>query len=132
MRTLTVFALLAIAPMAVADDKELKGAFTKKAGDFDLTFEFKKDGIVVFKMTNGTDGCEMESKYTRDKDGVIKAEVTSFEKKGNFGVEKDKGYKFAFKAKINNKKLEISDLEGDDIGEEAKQLVHGEYEAVVQ
>jgi hypothetical protein len=131
MRILTVLALFACASLVRADDKdkdELKGTFTKKAGDFDLTFKFEKAGEFTFKMSNGTDGCVMDVKYTKEKDGLIKAEVTKFEKIGNFGAEKEKGYKFTMKAKLKDKKLEISEIEGDDISEDAKQTVQGEYE----
>ena len=131
MRILTVLALFACASLVRADDKdkdELKGTFIKKAGDFDLTFKFEKAGEFTFKMSNGTDGCVMDVKYTKEKDGLIKGEVTKFEKVGNFGAEKEKGYKFTMKAKIKDKKLEISELEGDDINDDAKNTVQGEYE----
>jgi hypothetical protein len=71
----------------------------------------------------------MTSKYTREKDGTIKAEVTNFEKKGDFPVTKDKGYQFSFKWEPGEKGGKLSDLKGDDIQDEQRQAVEGEYEA---
>ena len=137
MRLLSVVTLLGLAflvvPARAADEAPKKpvGAFTKTAGDFKLTFDFAKKGDTFqFTMVNNDgDGCVIDAKYTRDKDGTVKAEVTKFEKKGNFPVEKDKGYKFSFKALPKDKKLVIADVEGDDISAEAKDILQGDYEA---
>lgn len=136
MRTLPVFAVLAAGLLVVpatADEKDKKekpvsGSYTRKAGDLDLKMEFKKDNIMVYHVSIGDVGCVMTSKYTRDKDGTFKCEVTEFEKKGDFPASKDKGYKFTFKLKIEDKKVTLSDLEGDDINADQKQAVEGEYE----
>jgi hypothetical protein len=137
MRTLSVFALLAVGSLAVSapdkdkkEEKALTGSYTRKAGDLDLKIEFKKDNVMVYHVTIGEVGCVMTSKYTREKDGVFKCEVTDFEKKGDFPASKDKGYKFTFKLKIEDKKLVLSNLEGDDIAEDQKQAVEGDYEKV--
>jgi hypothetical protein len=139
MRILSVLAALVAAallsiPAAAeekAKDKEksnaLAGAFSKKAGDYELTFDFKKDTF-NFKMISDANGCEVDFKYTRDKDGLVKGELTKFTKKGDFPVEKEKGYKLAFKAKIDGKKLVISDVDGEGIDDEAKNVFSGEYE----
>src|SRR5436190_867568 len=64
------FAILAAPAIAEDKEKELVGAFKKKAGDLDLKLTFKKGGVMVFNIDVGTDGAVMESKYTKDKDGV--------------------------------------------------------------
>ena len=136
MRMLSAFALLAaglVAGPAVADDaakkdKEPTGSYTRKAGDMDLKLEFKKDKVLLFHVTVGDAGCLMTSKYTTDKDGVYHCELTAFEKKGDFPVTKEKGYKFSFKFALKDKGATLADLTGDEIGEEPKKAIEGEYE----
>lgn len=132
MRILSALALLAAGTL-VADDKdakkELTGTYTKKAGDLDLKLVFKKDNMMEFHVTVGDAGCVMTSKYTREKDGTIKAEVTNFEKKGDFPVEKPKGYQFSFKWEPGEKSGKLTELRGEEIGEDQRQSVEGEYEA---
>jgi hypothetical protein len=131
MRTLSVLALFAFGLVAVADDKdkkELSGSYTRKAGDMDLKIEFKKDKEMVFHGDVGDVGFVMTSKYTKDADGIYHCEVTKFEKKGDFPVTKEKGYKFTFKLEVKDKAIVLSDLTGDDIGEDPKKAVEGEYE----
>jgi len=137
MRMLSVFALLAggiVLGPAIAEEKEkskdkpLTGSFTRKSGDLDLKLVFKKDNVLDFHVTVGDASCVMTSKYTKEKDGTIKCDVTNFEKKGDFPFTKDKGYKFGFKVEMKDKKLVLTDLNGDDIGTEQKQVVEGDYE----
>jgi hypothetical protein len=84
--------------------------------------------MMEYHVTIGDAGCVMTSKYTKEKDGTYKCEVTEFEKKGDFPASKDKGYKFAFKLEVKDKKVVLSDLTGDDITNEQKQAVEGEYD----
>jgi len=131
MRTLSVLALFAFGLVAVADDKDKKeptGSYTRKAGDMDLKIEFKKDKEMVFHGDVGDVGFVMTSKYMKDADGIYHCEVTKFEKKGDFPVAKEKGYKFTFKLEVKEKAIVMSDLNGDEIGEEQKKAVEGEYE----
>ena len=137
MRMVSVFALLAgsiVLSPAFAEEKEkekdkpLSGSFTRKAGDLDLKLVFKKDNVMDFHVAIGEASCVMTSKYTKEKDGTIKCEVTNFEKKGDFPVAKEKGYKFSFKVEMKDKKLVLSDLNGDDIDDNAKQSIQGDYE----
>jgi hypothetical protein len=131
MRTLSVLALFAVAVVAAADDKDKKeptGSYTRKAGDMDLKIEFKKDKVMVFHGDVGDAGFVMTSKWEKDADGIYHCEVTKFEKKGDFPVTKDKGYKFTFKLEVKDKAIVMSDLTGDEIGEDAKKAVEGEYE----
>jgi hypothetical protein len=136
MRTLSALALVAVglvAGPALADDKDKKdkeptGTYTRKAGDMDLKIVFKKDKEMVFHGDVGDAGFVMTSKYTTDADGIYHCEVTKFEKKGDFPVTKEKGYKFTFKLAVKEKAVVMSDLTGDDIAEDAKKAVEGEYE----
>jgi hypothetical protein len=136
MRSLSVLALFAtglVAGPVVADDKdtkkELSGSYTRKADQMDLKLVFKKDNMMEFHVAIGDAGCVLTAKYTRDKDGTVTAEVTDFEKKGDFPVVKEKGYKFSFKWEPGDKKAKLSELRGDDIQDEQRQAVEGEYEA---
>ncbi|HKB05279.1 MAG TPA: hypothetical protein VKD90_23845 [Gemmataceae bacterium] len=136
MRTLSALTLVAAglaAGPAVADDKdskkELSGSYTRKADQMDLKLVFKKDNMMEFHVAIGDAGCVLTAKYTRDKDGTVTAEVTDFEKKGDFPVVKEKGYRFSFKWEPGDKKGKLSELKGDDIQDEQRQAVEGEYEA---
>jgi len=138
MRILSALALFAFTLSAAAvaapdkdkdKEKELSGTYTRKAGDMDLKLVFKKDNVLEFHVTVGDAGCVMTSKYTREKDGTVKAEVTNFEKKGDFPVDKPKGYQFSFKWEPGEKSGKLSELKGDEIADEQRQAVEGEYEA---
>jgi hypothetical protein len=134
MRTLSVLALFAFALVAAADEKDKKeptGAYARKAGDMDLKVEFKKDKVMVFHGDVGGSGFVMTSKYEKDADGIYHCEVTKFEKKGDFPVAKEKGYKFSFKLEVKDKAIVLSELNGDDINEDQKKAVEGEYERAV-
>lgn len=131
MRTLSVLALLAVGVVAVADDKDKKeptGTYTRKAGDLDLKLDFKKDKVVVFTGDVGDVGFVMTSKWEMGADGIYHCEVTKFEKKGDFPVIKEKGYKFSFKLEVKDKSVVMSDLNGDEIAEDQKKAVEGEWE----
>ena len=132
MRMLSVLALFAFGLVAAADDKDKKkepsGSYTRKAGDMDLKIEFKKDKEMVFHGDVGDAGFVMTSKFMKDADGIYHCEVTKFEKKGDFPVAKEKGYKFTFKLEVKDKAIVMSDLTGDDINEDARKAVEGEYE----
>ena len=137
MRTLTVLTVFALglsAGPARADDaakkeKEPTGSYTRKVEQFTLKLEFKKDKVAVFNVDAGDlGGCVMATKYTRDADGIYHCEVTSFEKKGDFPTSKDKGYKFTFKLAVKDKAVVLSDLNGDELADEQKKIVEGEYE----
>lgn len=138
MRLLTTLAIglaISVSPTIAEDkvkkeekEKELVGAFKRKAGDLDLKMTFKKDGVMVYQVATGDDGCTMTTKYTKEKDGTYKFEVTSFEKKGAFPVEKPVGYKFSFKVEVKGEKAVLSSFSGDDVDENAKAAIEGDYE----
>ena len=128
MRVLTIVSVFVFSSALSAEEKKPVGTWSKKADGFDMKFIFKKDNVFVFSMDNGTDGCTMETKCTFEKDGIVKCEVTRFEKKGNFPEEKEVGYKFSFKFEVKDKKAKVSKIEGDNINEQAKAAVEGEYE----
>jgi hypothetical protein len=133
MRLASLFALAAVGLssfVAFTDDKEkaLSGAFVRKVEGMQLKFVFKKDNTLDYIITQGEVGCTIEAKYTREKDGVLKCEITKFEKKGDFPVSKEKGYTFSFKVEVKDKKISVSDFKGDDIDDGAKQALEGDYE----
>lgn len=138
MRLLSIVALFVagflILPAAAEDKKEkekaLVGTYSRKAGDIDFKMVWKKDNVMEYHVMIGDVGCIMTSKYTKEKDGTYKCEVTGYEKKGDFPVDREKGYKFSFKLEKKDKKLVLSDLTGDDIAADQKQAVEGEYDHV--
>ena len=132
---LTLAALISLTSLVSAEDKkedkpkELTGSYTRSAGDFKLTITFEKNGTVTFEMFSDADnGMILEGKATVVKDKVS-VETTKFTKKGNFPIEKEKGYKYSFKADIKEKAAFFTDFEGDGIDTEAKNLIEGEYAA---
>lgn len=143
MRILTLLALFGLLSFSVAEDKKPekkeekkekaeshpKGKFVKSVGNLEISWEFKKDDIVIFRMSDGNAGCTLEAKAKYEKEGLVKCKTESFTKEGNFPVEKEKGFEFSFKYKIDGKKVIISDLEGEDINDEAREIVGGEYES---
>jgi hypothetical protein len=128
MRILSLAALFVFVGTTAAEEKKLSGSWSRKADAFELKIAFLKDGMLQFTMNDGNDGCVLDAKYTVDKDGVVKCEVTKFEKKGNFPVEKEKGYTFSFKAEFKDKIAKLTEFDGKDIDEGAKNVLEGEYE----
>jgi hypothetical protein len=142
MRILTLVALFGLLSFSVAEDKKTdkqeekkekadghpKGKFVKSVNNLEISWEFKKDDILVFRMADGNNGCTLEAKVKYEKDGLVKCKTESFSKEGNFPIEKEKGYEFRFKYKLDGKKVIISDLEGADIDDNARETVGGEYE----
>jgi len=122
--------LFAVA-VSVAEEPKTKaptGAFTRKAGDFELTFTFQKEMKLNFLMKNqGGDGMKFESTYTLDKEGKLELTIVKAEKIGEFQDVPEKGTKYSFKIAMKEKKLFLSELKGEHT-ENAKDLVEGEYE----
>jgi hypothetical protein len=133
MRLLSGLALAIVGLMAcqgLADEKkELSGTYSHKADELEFKVAFKKDSKLDFHAALGDASCVLKCKYTNEK-GVLKCEVLEFEKKGDFPITKEKGYKFEFKVEIKDSKANISDFAGDDVSEEAKRAVEGEYKSV--
>ncbi len=127
MRFLAIATLFVFGGLASAEEKKFAGAWSKKAEGFTLKIAFQKNDMLQFSMDDGSDGCVLTAKYTTGKDGAIKCEVTKFEKKGNFPVEKPVGYTFSFKIEIKDKTGKVSDFEGKDIDDMAKAVLEGEY-----
>lgn len=127
MRYLAIATLFVFGGLASAEEKKLTGAWSKKADGFTLKIAFQKNDALQFSMDDGNDGCVLSAKYTAAKDGTIKCEVTKFEKKGNFPVEKPVGYAFSFKIEINDKTAKVSAFEGKDIDDMAKAVLEGDY-----
>jgi hypothetical protein len=127
LAAMTVVVLCTSATLAEEKAKKLTGTYTKKVGDHELKFAFNKDSTLKFTMSNGKDGCVLDAKYTLEKDGTVKCETTKFEKKGDFPVEKQKGYAFSFKAEFKDKTAQITEFKGEDVDENAKNVLEGEY-----
>lgn len=130
MRLIPAVALcvaIAATTSGFAADKELTGSFKKQAGDIDLKIIFKKDGKLDYHVKFGESSCTLKCKYTL-KDGVYKCEITEFEKKGDIPVDRKKGQVFSMKVEVKGEKIKVSNFEGDEIDENAKNAVEGDYE----
>ena len=128
-----VMAVLGLASFGVAEDKKEEakgpvGVFKRTAGDLDLTFTFKKDHKLDLLVAHGEASGDLQCKYVIEK-GVFKCEVENFVKKGDFPVTKEKGYKFSFKVETKKGAIVLSDFDGDEVDENAKKALEGEYEA---
>ncbi len=130
MRILAVLTfVLGCGSIGFAEEKAkvLTGTYTKQVGDQELKFTFGKNSTLKFTMSNGKDGCVLDAKYKLEKDGTLKCETTKFEKKGDFPVEKSKGYTFSFKAEFKDKTTKITDFKGEDVDDNARNVLEGEY-----
>jgi hypothetical protein len=127
-----MLALVGFASFGIADEKkEAKGpmgVFKKTAGDLELTLTFKKDHKVDLLIGNGDASGDFQFKYTMEKN-VVKCELENLVKKGDFPVTREKGYKFSFKLETKKGAIVLSDVEGDEIDDNAKKAIEGEYEA---
>ena len=85
-------------------------------------------GALKASVTKGDDGCSTTCKY-EFKDGVVKAEVTAVEVKGNFPNPPPVGFEFGFKWAPKADTAELSGLTGD-FAEAAKSIIEGEYTRV--
>jgi hypothetical protein len=130
MRILSIAALFVFVATAAAEEKKLAGSWSKKADNQELKIVFLKDNMLQFSISHGDDGCVVDAKYTVDGDGVVKCELTKFEKKGNFPAEKEKGYKFSFKAEMKDKVVKVTQFDGEEINDETKSILEGDYEKV--
>lgn len=121
--------VVAVAFSATAEDKkeapELKGAWTKTVEGAELTFKFAaKDKLIVVVEADGK-SCTLICKLSTDKDGKHSAEVTEVTNK-DFPDPPAKGYKFAFKFKVEKDTAKLSDFEADN-ADQVKAIVEGDY-----
>ncbi len=127
-------AALAIACLsASADEKKdksaLSGKWQKKGGD--LKFEFGEHKTIKIFPHGDKAEIAIVCKYSRAKDGTVKAEITELEGKAEL-TEKAKqvvpvGTKFSFKYTIKNDAATLDDVNGDNI-DALKSHLEGEYE----
>jgi hypothetical protein len=121
---------------AVADDKKddkkgdtptLSGQWVKESDGFELIMKFTKDTLTTTAKA-GDNSVIVTSKYTVDKDGKVKAEVTEVKETGTFPTKPEKGTKFTFTFKVDEKAktAKLSDFEMPG-AEGAKDVVDGEY-----
>jgi hypothetical protein len=110
-----------------ADGPVLSGRWVKETDGFELIMNFGKDTYTTTAKA-GDNSIVVTSKYTVDKDGKVKAEVTDVKETGNFPTKPEKGTKFTFTFKIDEKaktaKMSDFDMPGAD---GAKDVVEGEY-----
>jgi hypothetical protein len=125
------FAALAAA-RGTTDDKKadapaLAGRWVKETEGFELTMKFDKDTCTTTAKA-GDASVTVTSKYTADKDGKVTAEVTEVKETGNFPAKPEKGTKFTFTFKVDEKAktAKLSDFEMPGV-EGGKDVVEGEY-----
>lgn len=130
------FAVMAVAltltcGLASAEDKKdpkAKSEFVSWEGGANgvtIQIDVGKEKLKI-QATVGCNGTTATCKYTADKDGVVMAEVTDVEVKGNFPYVPKKGLKFSFKWKVDGDTATLSDLKGKDI-EDHKEVIEGKY-----
>ncbi len=124
--------LVASAGPAAGDEKKDKkatgpaGVWVREAGGIDLKLDFTGGkGSLKASMFKGDDGINTTCKY-EIKDGVVKAEVTAVEEKGNFPNKPPVGFAFGFKWAAKGDTAVLSDLTGD-VAEDAKPIIEGEW-----
>lgn len=140
IRTLAGVLVLVLAGFVPAQDKKvekkddkkgdkpvLAGRWTKEAEGFDLLIKFEKETYSLM-VKAGDNSVTVTSKYTVDKDGHVKAEITDVKEVGSFPVHPEKGTKFTFTWKVDEKTktAKLSDFEFPGSGE-GKGVVEGEY-----
>lgn len=105
------------------------GVWVREAGGIEVKFDFT-GGKSPFKASvfKGDDGINLTCKY-EIKGGVVKAEITVVEEKGNFPNPPPVGFEFSFKWAPKDDTAELSDLAADNI-DNVKPIVEGEYNRV--
>jgi hypothetical protein len=126
---------LALTGVAAAQEKKdekkdtptLSGRWIKEADGFELAMKFDKETYTT-TVKAGDNSIVVTSKYTVDKDGKVTAEVTETKETGSFPTKPEKGTKFTFTFKIDEKAktAKLSDFEMPG-AEGAKDVVEGEY-----
>jgi hypothetical protein len=126
--------LVAAGGSPAQDGKEKKagpsGVWTREAGGLELKFDFAdaKKGTFKAHVSSNADGVVATCKY-EVRDGVVKAEVTAVEEKGNFPSRPPVGYEFSFKWEPKGDTAELSGLKGDNI-DNIKPAVEGTWTRV--
>jgi hypothetical protein len=133
MRMTAILALFCFVTPAAAEDKKekpkenkLSGSWIRESNGFTMKFSFLKGNMMKASIGNGSDGCNLEAKYSIAKDGTVKCELTKYEKMGNF-IDKEKGYKFSFKLEIKGEVAKMSAIVGDDIDDQGKMVMEGDH-----
>ena len=73
---------------------------------------------------------ELDNSHIKAGAGITSdklADGANFIKKGDFPVTKEKGYKFSFKLETKKSAIVLSNFDGDDVDENAKKALEGEY-----
>jgi hypothetical protein len=132
-RLLTVVVALGLVGMAAAQDKKddkktIAGTWTREANGLDIEFAFAKDVLKITAM-QGDNGVIVTTKFTVEKDGVVKVKVTGVEEKGTFPAKPPKDLEFSFKWTVKKDGgAALDDLKGDGL-DEAKGALEGEFKA---
>jgi hypothetical protein len=110
------------------DKTALSGVWVLKGAE--LKIEFPAKDVLKISPHGDSKVIALICKYTADKDGVVKAEITGFEGKDEVKDKvKDKlpiGTQFRFKWKVADDTAKLNDLKGDQ-SEHLKSHLEGEY-----
>ena len=126
--TTAVLAVLAFLPLAAAADKAAKpaGEWTHAVGDFTINLKFSGETLHVQVAKNTGDTLDVDTAYGVTADGLLFGVVTKVEKAGT-DAGPEKGDLFSFQCKVEKDMLTISDVNGNKVSDEAKQLLAGAY-----
>jgi hypothetical protein len=134
-----ILMLVGAGPMLAADEKpkEAKktiagvkkpiGTWQKLAGDFTITFEIKADNVRITLKGSDDRQIQVLADYGMSKDGCLFGRICQV-KKGDAEGGPAEGDLFSFRVKQEKDKIVISDLKVSTGGDDAKNLIEGDYE----
>jgi hypothetical protein len=109
-----------------ATPKKPIGTWLREVGDNKLLFTFKEGGASFTMEGPNETSLTAHSAYGVTEDNTLFGIVTMVEKKGvDNGPEK--GQLFSFTFKIEGDTMTVSDLNGTNINDDARNLIHGDY-----
>jgi hypothetical protein len=129
-----VCAVLVCGSAAAGDKKAdkktpaLSGVWVQKQGDLTLKIDFSDKEAVKVSLSKGEKAVTLTCKYSRDRKGVVKAEVTEVEEQGvNVKEKLPVGLKFSFKWQVKKDTAALDDVEGDKAPPLLKSHLPGKY-----
>jgi hypothetical protein len=121
------FASRADAEQDPKDAPALSGTWLREANGLDLKIEFAGKDTLKIAVFGGDNGVIVTSKYTVDKDGLVKAKITDVEMKGTFPAKPPKGLEFSFQWKVKGDTATLDNIKGEGL-DDARPVFEGDYQ----